>query len=138
MSNAGATITLAHLELGTVDAVSYQSNWYETTAKRQGGWSLERINPEFGCNPVQAWQESIATGGGTPGRQNSVYLAGAIPNVQIQQVLIQENSLNFVLNIDAESMLSLGSVQVANELPQPLNWTISRDTIRVRFHGELP
>ena len=138
MSNTGATLTLSHLQVGTVDQVSYSSSWYSSTVKRRGGWSLERINPEFGCNPVQAWQESEALDGGTPGRQNSVYRLGVIPSLQIAQTIIQTNDLYFVLNIDVESMLSIHTIQMANDLPRPVRWTVSRDTIHFFFDQALP
>lgn len=138
MSNTGATISLMHNEAGTVDQVSYASNWYASTVKRRGGWSLERINPEFGCNPRQAWRESESAGGGTPGRQNSVYRVGAIPIIQIEQTIVGARQINFVLNMDAESVLDIGSVQLPLELPAPVRWTLSRDTVQLSFDQDLP
>ncbi len=138
MSNAGATITLNHQELGTVDQVSYAANWYASTAKRQGGWSLERVNPEFACNPVQAWQESEAREGGTPGAQNSVYRADAIPDMQIRQTIVQDQDLSFVLNVDIGNSLSIQQVQMPIGLPPISSWRTSRDTIHISFGQQLP
>lgn len=138
MSNAGATITLTHQEIGTVDQVSYASNWYASTSKRSGGWSLERINPEFGCNPASAWQESEAREGGTPGAQNSVYRANAIPNVQIGQTIVQDQNLSFVLNMDIENSLTIQQVQMPIGLPPISSWRTSRDTIQISFGQQLP
>ncbi|MFD2743081.1 MULTISPECIES: lamin tail domain-containing protein [Sphingobacterium] len=138
MSNAGATITLAHDQIGTVDQVSYAANWYATAAKRRGGWSLERVNPEFGCNPARAWQESEAREGGTPGARNSVYRAGAIPNVQILRTIIQDQQLHFILNMDVGSIINIQQVQMPIELPQIHSWSISRDTIQLSFNQPLP
>ncbi|WP_166332623.1 lamin tail domain-containing protein [Sphingobacterium chungjuense] len=138
MSNAGATITLNHQELGTVDQVSYAANWYASTAKRQGGWSLERINPEFGCNPAQAWQESEAREGATLGAQNSVYRADAIPDVQIRQTIVQNQELSFVLSMDIGNSLIIQQVQMPIGLPPISSWRTSRDTIHISFGQQLP
>ena len=54
-----------------VDWVEYTNNWYDSDLKKDGGWSLERIDTEnFSC--INNWGASIDKIGGTPARKNSI------------------------------------------------------------------
>lgn len=107
MSNAGGRLCLSHKELGSVDEVAYKSSWFDSVEKQRGGWSLERINPLFGCNPKQAWAESVDDHGGTPGKQNSVHNAGRKPKLEIKDVQLEDELIRLTLNIDTEGMLTI-------------------------------
>ena len=71
-------LTLYNRNRIEIDAISYESNWYATSSKAEGGWTLERINPNRPCEGRENWSESVAqpplfsTIGGTPGAVNSV------------------------------------------------------------------
>jgi hypothetical protein len=56
----------------TVDSVRYFDAWYGDDDKKQGGWSLEIIDPGNLCSEGQNWTASDDPTGGTPGKQNSV------------------------------------------------------------------
>ncbi len=73
ISNTGARIALLTPQGEEIDAVDFTNRWYRDTRKDDGGWSLERINPDAICADSLGWIASQDPSGGTPGRQNSVY-----------------------------------------------------------------
>jgi hypothetical protein len=70
--NTGASITLSSPENIVVDSVIYTDDWYHNTEKKNGGWSLEKIDPGRSCGDEGNWSASVDVSGGTPGRINSV------------------------------------------------------------------
>jgi len=56
-----------------LDKISYSTSWYQDMTKKDGGWTLELINPQAPCSQSTNWRASINVNGGTPGSQNSVY-----------------------------------------------------------------
>lgn len=54
-----------------IDQVTYSVNWHNDAAKRDGGWTLERINPATPCLGGENWQSCPVLPGGTPGRRNA-------------------------------------------------------------------
>lgn len=81
LNNTGDDIVLKS-DLGLeLDRISYTDDWYQDPAKADGGYSIERINPNDPCSAADNWKASIDALGGTPGTQNSVY--DIIPDTQI-------------------------------------------------------
>lgn len=73
LNNSGDTFTLRDAMGEISDQVAYTSSWYNDPLRDDGGYSLERINPENDCDAADNWMASLAAPGGTPGAQNSIY-----------------------------------------------------------------
>lgn len=56
----------------TIDAVFYTDDWYGNEDKSDGGYTLERINPNDLCGTSNNWAASNDSAGGTPGGENSI------------------------------------------------------------------
>ena len=73
LNNSGDNIVLRS-DLGlTLDSISYTDDWYHDPNKADGGYSIERINPNDPCTDINDWAASNSSLGGTPGSQNSIY-----------------------------------------------------------------
>ncbi len=70
--NKGATIEIIDGEGDVIDRVAYSDSWFGDEVKKNGGWSLERIDPQRNCNQSANWLASIHPDGGTPGEKNSI------------------------------------------------------------------
>lgn len=72
IANAGATLRLLAPDETTISEVSFNDNWYHDMDKRNGGWSLEQIDPFNPCAGTINWSASTDPSGGTPGRLNAI------------------------------------------------------------------
>jgi hypothetical protein len=73
LRNSGNRIELTDESGIQTDVIEYSDGWYRDKLKKNGGWSLERIDPERSCNPNANWKASNDLRGGTPGTVNSVF-----------------------------------------------------------------
>lgn len=72
LPNESGELELIDPQGNTIHAVAYHIDWYRDNTKRNGGWSLELINPDAPCDFEMNWRASVNAAGGTPGRENSV------------------------------------------------------------------
>lgn len=75
LNNSGDNV---YLKTGTgafIDSVNYADSWYGNATKKDGGYTLEQINPDLNatCSQMNNWIGSNDADGGTPGFVNSVY-----------------------------------------------------------------
>lgn len=75
LNNTGDNVFLTTGSGAYIDSVNYSDTWYRNSTKKDGGWTLEQINPNTNALCLQAnnWIASNDTMGGTPGKVNSVY-----------------------------------------------------------------
>lgn len=73
LPNSGATVVLKDEQGVEIDKLSYTDLWYRNENKKQGGWSLERIDFEAPSNSSANWLVSEDERGGTPCQRNSVF-----------------------------------------------------------------
>ena len=78
ISNPGDTFYLKSPNGIIIDAASFDVSFYQNSKKSDGGWSLERINPNAPCL-TQNWIASNDLKGGTPSKLNSVQKLNDVP-----------------------------------------------------------
>lgn len=77
LNNAGDQLVLSD-QLGTqLDQFVYTDDWYQDNTKKQGGYSLERIQLNDPCSNYDNWKASNDPSGGTPGNINSIFSAAS-------------------------------------------------------------
>ncbi|MBQ1652302.1 MAG: lamin tail domain-containing protein, partial [Bacteroidales bacterium] len=118
LTNGGTTITLYNEFMSEVDKITYSSAWYRNAGKKDGGWSLERIDPNNRCEQSTNWRASENENGGTPGVQNSIFgsnvdeTAPSIMDLSINSA--NELHLTFSETIDTTT-LSLDNFSLDND-----------------------
>jgi hypothetical protein len=73
LNNNGDHLSLKDPNGKIVNSLNYTDGWYRDAIKKDGGWSLEMVDPEAVCTGMRNWLASTDLTGGTPGRVNSVY-----------------------------------------------------------------
>lgn len=94
--NSGDNLGLRTADGTLIDTVEYTISWYQDESKDDGGWSLERINPNSNdCPPATNWRASTDESGGTPGRRNSVFSTATdqTPPASVSASVIAPDSL---------------------------------------------
>ena len=123
LTNDGSTVTLFNEFMNEVDKIAYSSAWYRDAVKKNGGWSLERIDPNNRCEQSTNWRASENGNGGTPGSQNSIFgqnvdeTAPIIVDININSA--NELHLTFSEPIDTAT-LSLDDFSLDNDYGNPI------------------
>ncbi len=85
LPNTGKDLILKDSKDNIISMVFYEDFWYDNPEKAEGGWSLEKIDPERYCGGNENWTASNDSKGGTPLEENSVL--GNNPDAQAPKVL---------------------------------------------------
>jgi hypothetical protein len=105
LTNGGDSLTLMDDNNNVLDVVVYDIDWYQDGVKDDGGYTLERINPNHPCSNSLNWIASNDASGGTPGSQNSVF--NNAPDTQaptIQAVnILTASQINVLFNETMDS-----------------------------------
>lgn len=72
LTNSGAKLALYSKNGEWIHQVNYSDTWHTESYKKDGGWSLEMIDPNQACNMFDNWSSSVSNLGGTPGKENSI------------------------------------------------------------------
>lgn len=125
LNNASDKLVLKNDKGGVIDQVNYADTWYKDALKKQGGYSLELINPKAICTGIQNWAASLDIKGGTPGKNNSVYSNGVNQApLQLLSVNVLDSvtlSLQFNRFIDSTSGVLPSHYNLNNGVGQPIS-----------------
>jgi hypothetical protein len=97
LTNSTDSLTLLDNAGNVIDILVYSDDWFATSEKAEGGWTLEQINPLLPCSTASNWAESIAPNGGTPEIQNSVF--NNSPDTSAPQITSSGNTSSNIISI---------------------------------------
>ncbi len=128
LSNSGNTITLYNQNNIEISSVTYSDSWYNDNNKKNGGWSLEQIDPLNPCTGESNWKATTNLAGGTPGKQNSVYTTNpdnSLPQLLHAVLLSTNDSVRLFFN----EPLKINTITTAmftcdNNAGQPIDFKI--------------
>jgi len=116
-------VALVDAEGVVLDRVAYSDAWYRDNIKKPGGWSLERIDPDFICHSDLNWIASNDPTGGTPGRENSVRntFIDQAPPVLLNAYMLGSDTvvLRFNESLDFNSILSPSAFTISGGVGSP-------------------
>lgn len=121
LTNAGELLRLSNSSGIVIDSVHYADTWYQDAVKKNGGWSLELINPNLLCKGESNWIASNDATGGTPARQNSVF--NTTPDTQAPDFV------SATYTSSSQIVLVFNDVLDATAAQNPANYTISNTTV---------
>ncbi|MCX6234696.1 MAG: lamin tail domain-containing protein [Bacteroidetes bacterium] len=144
LNNSGTTITLKNLAGQVIHSVTYTEEWYKEDFKRNGGWSLEQIDPLNPCCETGNWIASIDASGGTPGRSNSVLASNpdtTHPAIYGLSILDSRNIIiTFNEKMDSLTLLNPLGYFIDGDIGYPVNLNpVPPDyrAVRLEFSKEL-
>lgn len=127
LNNSGDQLSLKNSNGILINQVAYTDTWYKDAIKKQGGWSLELINPTALCSGIQNWSASNDPSGGTPGKLNSIYQANAVlePLKLVATSMIDSVSLliHYNRSADSTSAATISHYDLNNGVGQPISAT---------------
>jgi hypothetical protein len=105
LNNASDQLKLLNQNGTLIYNINYSDTFYKDAVKRNGGYTLELIDPLSICKPSQNFSASNDVSGGTPGRQNSIYLSNRIStSLQLLSAVLKDSltvSLTFNRGLDS-------------------------------------
>ncbi|MGI8892862.1 MAG: lamin tail domain-containing protein, partial [Bacteroidia bacterium] len=144
LTNSGTTITVRTASGIIVNSITYQDTWYDHPDKKDGGWSLERIDPSFLCPNNGNWTASNDPSGGTPGRTNSVL--GIFTDVEpprlIRAAVIDSINISITFSepMDTISLLNTSIYSVNNGIGMPVNVGLANtggDVVKLQLSQQI-
>lgn len=72
LNNNDGALTLIDNSGIIIDQVYYSKEWYKSSIRNEGGYSLEMIDYNNPCSSGENWSVSENLDGGTPGKPNSI------------------------------------------------------------------
>lgn len=118
LANIGNIVHIEDDQKRLTSWVDYSIDWHDAN-KKQGGFSLEVIDPANKCGTSFNWKSSGADAGGTPGKQNSVYAEN--PDTVLPRVLAidliddQTLEVTFAKSMDYRSIADIDKYQVLSD-----------------------
>ncbi|MFA9221063.1 MAG: lamin tail domain-containing protein [Sediminibacterium sp.] len=138
LTNSADSLTLLDLNNNAIDIVSYRDDWYNSSEKSDGGWSLEQINPFKICSGKFNWSASSHTQGGTPGIQNSIF--NNSPDTEgpllLSWDLNQSNQVTLTFNESIDNTISSNFICTNTQISN-VQFSESNTVVVINFNANL-
>lgn len=124
-----------------IDGVAYELFWYQNADKDDGGWSLERMDPNRPCEGATNWAASQDLAGGTPAQPNSILVNN--PDVQAPDLLrafpIEADSLHLFFSEALDDTLGADptNYELVDASGTDLSNTITRAELVPPFYNKV-
>ena len=125
-------VTLRDASGALIDQLRYERSWYRDSDKDDGGFSLERIDPDFvNCNNSLNWIASNSSVGGTPATLNSTagdFIDADAPSV-VSLEIVDSVTLRLFFNepMDLASLDNPMAYEVNHGIGNPLAISVSEE-----------
>ena len=137
LNNSGDSLSLVNEHEELIDAVVYDNEWYQDEEKQDGGWSLERINPDHPCSGYLNWHASINSKGGTPGKKNSIIFEQDNTPPTISSFAVDRDSLTVIFDEPINENFGSITITPANAVVQvKVNYNQLRILTSLSFKSE--
>jgi hypothetical protein len=140
LTNSGEEVKLLDPDNNLIYSINYSDAWYKDEAKKEGGWSLEIIDPNSTCDESSNWIASQDAKGGTPAKQNSVFGKNpdkAAPEITKAEVLnLKTLKLTFSENLDSLVLVNRNNYTISNFVISSIN-TSNKNSVNLLFANNL-
>lgn len=118
ITNGGDVLRLVNSNGECVHQVSFTLADYGSSAKSDGGWSLELLYPENPCYST-SWTASTDNNGGTPGKENSIATGDSPDAVLIRGFTVDNQTVSVRIRqmYDEEALTNTDSWQFSPQSP---------------------
>ena len=135
ITNTGGTIALYNEQGLLIHMVNYSDDWYGTDYKKDGGWSLEMIDPFNPCGEASNWIASNDANGGTPGKINQANAENPdLSSPFIQSIGVENDStilLSFSEVMDSASLAIKTNYMISNGIGSPVSVLLYAPTYKM-------
>lgn len=136
LTNSGEILTLTNAQNSLLFTITYNDTWHSSSARREGGYSLEMIDVANPCGEESNWASSENEVGGTPGQVNSIQAIlpdNTHPKIQSAFAVVTDSiEVRFSEKMDSLSLVN-GTYQLNNGIAVENMTIISPDFKRVQF-----
>jgi hypothetical protein len=124
LNTTDETLTLTNNNQQVINHVRYYDSWYKDALKKQGGYTLEKIDVDNLCGKVDNWQASNNPIGGTPAAPNSVQATNpdTIPPQVLRANILGADTLllSFDKPMNAQSLQNVNNFVIDNAIGVPI------------------
>ncbi|MGZ2368787.1 lamin tail domain-containing protein [Ancylomarina sp. YFZ004] len=144
LTNSGTSISLESSSGVLIDEISYSSDWYGDEGKKNGGWSLERIDVTNHSWQADNWRASMDEKGGTPGEINSIegYNPDVVPPSLLNFEVSQSNSIDlfFSETLETSQAFDIQNYSLSRDIGHPSQVVVienNRFALRLKFESDF-